>query len=56
MSKPLPEPEILPPAPPNDNKKETGTSLAVLYGLLAVALALAIGMALLIVRPFYLRR
>ncbi|MGA2207868.1 MAG: hypothetical protein ABSG10_14160 [Terracidiphilus sp.] len=34
----------------------TGPSLTLLYGLIALALAAAIGLAALIVRPFYLRR
>jgi hypothetical protein len=33
-----------------------GISLTLLYGLIALALAAAIGLAALIVRPFYLRR
>jgi len=33
-----------------------GPSLKLLYGLLALAFALAIGFALMIVRPFYQRR
>ena len=33
-----------------------GPNLALLYGLIALALAAAIGLAALIVRPFYLRR
>ena len=33
-----------------------GPSLVVLYGLVALALAVAIGFAALIVLPFYLRR
>jgi hypothetical protein len=33
-----------------------GPSLILLYSLIALALAVAIGLAVLIVRPFYLRR
>ena len=33
-----------------------GPNLILLYGLIALALAAAIGLAALIVRPFYLRR
>jgi hypothetical protein len=36
--------------------ESAGTNLKVLYGALAFALALAIGLALLIVLPFYHRR
>ncbi|MFZ1085676.1 MAG: hypothetical protein WAN35_11985 [Terracidiphilus sp.] len=35
---------------------EKGTNLALLYGVLVLALAAAIGFALLIVAPFYHRR
>jgi hypothetical protein len=52
------EPEILPPA--SDTAKEElqprGPSLKLLYALAALALAVAIGLALLIVAPFYRRR
>jgi hypothetical protein len=37
-------------------KPSQGPSLALFYGLLALALVLAIGFALLIVLPFYHRR
>ena len=56
------DPEILPPAepaiPPQAEAEEPGKgpSLSLLYGLLAVAFAAAIAFALLIVRPFYVRR
>ncbi len=43
----------------NDSSGEEparGPSLVLLYGLLALAMAVAIGLAALIVRPFYLRR
>ena len=33
-----------------------GPNLVLLYSLIAIALAVAIGLAALIVRPFYLRR
>lgn len=52
------EPEILPPgsdAGPEDLQPK-GPSLALLYALVALALAAAIGFALLIVLPFYRRR
>lgn len=39
---------------PDENPK--GPSLVLMYGLLALALALAIGFAALIVLPFYNRR
>jgi hypothetical protein len=50
-----------PPANSGDGKPPTepvrqGPSLTLFYGLLALALALAIGFALLIVLPFYHRR
>lgn len=41
---------------PPDDKPAQGPSLTLLFGLLAVALAAAIGFALLIVLPFYHRR
>jgi hypothetical protein len=51
-------PEILPPSP--DLKAQEphsqGPSLKLLYALVVVALAAAIGLALLIVMPFYRRR
>ena len=52
------DPEILPPAPAKAKEQAAprGPSLRILYGLLALALAAAIGFALLIVRPFFLRR
>jgi hypothetical protein len=53
-----------PPASPDDESSRLlteerpahGPSLKLLYGLLALALATAIGFALLIVLPFYHRR
>ena len=52
------DPEILPPSPEAHAKgKHTlGPSLVLIYGLVALALAAAIGFALLIVLPFYRRR
>lgn len=52
------DPEILPPSaktPPEPSRSQ-GPSLRLLYGLLALALAAAIGFALMIVLPFYRRR
>jgi hypothetical protein len=49
-------PEILPPQSPKEDEPTPGPSLTLLYGLLALALAAAIGFALLIVLPFYRRR
>jgi hypothetical protein len=40
----------------SSNEPAKGPNLALLYGLIALALAAAIGLAALIVRPFYLRR
>lgn len=45
-----------PPQPPAEDHPAQGPSLALLFGLLALALAAAIGFALLIVLPFYHRR
>ena len=58
MKPPPPAPEILPPSPEAHAKgKHTlGPNLALIYGLVALALAAAIGFALLIVLPFYRRR
>ncbi len=50
------EPEILPPEADKPDQPATGPSLTLIYTLIALALAAAIGFALLIVRPFYLRR
>jgi hypothetical protein len=54
------DPEILPPeepAPPQSKAPASpGPSLKLLYSLLALAIAAAIGLALLIVMPFYRRR
>lgn len=38
------------------DEPNSGPNLILLYGLIALALAAAIGFALMIVRPFYLRR
>jgi hypothetical protein len=50
------KPEILPPQTAQEKLPAQGPSLKLLYSLLALALALAIGFALLIVAPFYRRR
>jgi hypothetical protein len=46
------------PEPPGEEEdgRAKGPNLALIYGLLALALAAAIGLALLIVFPFYHRR
>jgi hypothetical protein len=57
-------PEVLPPGNEIDPGKEIesggtparGPSILLLFGLVALALAAAIGLALLIVAPFYRRR
>jgi len=41
---------------PRVNKVAQGANLKLIYGLLALALGAAIGLALLIVLPFYQRR
>ncbi len=59
MSKPEREPASPgdePPQPLPEDTSAQGPSLKLLYGLLALALAAAIGFALLIVLPFYHRR
>jgi hypothetical protein len=50
-----PHPEIERQDAPSDEPTK-GPNLTLLYGLIALALAAAIGLAALIVRPFYLRR
>jgi hypothetical protein len=45
-----------PPQPLPEDQPAQGPNLTLLFGLLALALAAAIGLALLIVLPFYLRR
>ncbi len=47
------------PAPPDDNdadKAPRGVNLALIYGVMLVALLIAIGLATMIVLPFYHRR
>jgi len=41
---------------PREDEHSRGPNLVLLYSLIALALAAPIGFALLIVRPFYLRR
>ena len=52
------DPEFLPPArdPGQLGKPSHGPSLTLIYGLIALALAAAVGLAMLIVLPFYRRR
>ncbi len=51
------KPEYLPPGARNSGDDEPkGTNLVLIYSLIALALATAIGFALLIVFPFYRRR
>jgi len=50
------EPERRLETPGEEDGQSKGPSLMVLYSLLALALAAAIGLALLIVLPFYHRR
>jgi hypothetical protein len=52
------DPEILPPVHGDElpSRPAQGPSLKLLFGLVALALAAAIGLALLIVAPFYRRR
>jgi hypothetical protein len=48
-----------PPAVPGDDSQDSpsqGPSLTLLYSLIALALAVAIGIAMMIVLPFYHRR
>jgi hypothetical protein len=42
--------------PSKEDEPSGGPNLVLMYSLIALALAAAIGFALLIVRPFYLRR
>jgi uncharacterized protein HemX len=44
------------PKDSSENKPAQGANLILLYGLVVLALAAAIGFALLIVMPFYQRR
>jgi hypothetical protein len=50
------DPELLPSENDRDNTPSQGPSLTLLFSLIALALAAAIGFALLIVMPFYHRR
>ena len=51
------DPEIIPPEPAQPPTADSQSpSLKLLYGLLALAIAAAIGLAMLIVMPFYRRR
>jgi uncharacterized protein involved in exopolysaccharide biosynthesis len=45
-----------PPAPPDTNPEPSGPNLVLYFALIAFALAAAIAIALMIVRPFYLHR
>jgi hypothetical protein len=48
-----------PPSGPGDDSQDSpsqGPSLTLLYSLIAIALAVAIGLAMMIVLPFYHRR
>jgi hypothetical protein len=42
--------------PEEKDKSSSGPNLVLIYSLIALALVAAIGLALLIVMPFYLRR
>jgi hypothetical protein len=44
-----------PPIEPDESEPSQGPSLTLLYSLIALALAAAIGFALMIVMPFYHR-
>jgi hypothetical protein len=50
-----PEKRPAPPAIDSDDLPSEGPNLVVLYSLIALALAVAIGFALMIVMPFYHR-
>ena len=41
---------------PEDEKPQQGPNLKLIYALIGLALVLAVGVAALIVMPFYLRR
>jgi hypothetical protein len=45
-----------PNAPEEKDEPSSGPNLVLMYSLIALALVAAIGLALLIVLPFYLRR
>jgi hypothetical protein len=57
----MPNPESLPPNPdpqhpaPEEDEPSSGPSLTLLYSLIAIALLVAIGFAMLIVAPFHHR-
>lgn len=56
-SKPAPDPpEQYPHQSDPDDQPSSGPNLTLIYSLIAVALAAAIGLAMLIVFPFYQRR
>jgi hypothetical protein len=44
------------PPPPEDDEPSKGPSLTLIYSLIALALAFAIGFAMMIVMPFHQRR
>ena len=52
------DPERIPSGPGDDSEGSSsqGPSLKLLYSLIALALAVAIGLAMMIVLPFYHRR
>jgi hypothetical protein len=59
MSDPESQParsEADPPQTPSEDKPCQGPSLTLIYSLIALALAAAIGFAMMIVLPFYHRR
>jgi len=51
-----PEPHRADSEPEHEDSPQSGPSLTLLYSLIALALIVAIGLALLIVMPFYHRR
>ena len=51
---PKSEPEVLPPD--DQDEPSRGPSLFLLYGILAIVMVIAMGIAALIVLPFYHRR
>ncbi len=51
-----PGPEADPPQTPFEEEPSQGPSLTLLYSLIALALAVAIGFAIMIVLPFHHRR
>jgi hypothetical protein len=50
------DPEPVQPEPDGDDPPSQGPNLVLLYSLIALALAAAIGFALMIVMPFHHRR